>query len=150
MGMFDYLKSEYPLPDGLQPRFELKDKYFQTKSFKDPIMDIYIIKSDGKLYHEIRKFEDVPEKKRPYYGKPEWGKNPLFQIMGSIKAKKIKTVFCEDFTGIVEFYGEDKKNRWHDYKAVFFKGILQELTYVHDYWPNLFWVAEIPREAYEK
>ena len=46
MGLFDYLKCEYPLPDGGG-----EDLSFQTKSFYRRFEN-YVITKDGKLIHD--------------------------------------------------------------------------------------------------
>lgn len=45
MGLFDEIRCELPLPDGWNPG----EKWFQTKSFPDPLMQRYIISSRGRL-----------------------------------------------------------------------------------------------------
>ena len=42
MGMFDYVKSEVPLPDG-------HDAICQTKDFDMPYLETYLIRADGRL-----------------------------------------------------------------------------------------------------
>lgn len=44
MGMYDYLKCEYPLP-----RPEMQDRIFQTKDTPSQFLDIYVITAEGKL-----------------------------------------------------------------------------------------------------
>jgi hypothetical protein len=85
MGMFDYVKCEYPLPIP-----EMQGRTFQTKSIADwPGMDTYTITTDGRLIlHEVR-WEPVPEEQRPYYGKPEWKDGSLFKFCGSMKTVPI-------------------------------------------------------------
>ena len=45
MGMFDYLRCEYPLPDA-----DMQDHVFQTKSLADPWSHDYVISKDGWLF----------------------------------------------------------------------------------------------------
>ncbi len=53
MGMFDYVKCEYPLPDP-----ELQTEEFQTKDF-DCVMDAYIITSEGRLLLQPSQWVDI-------------------------------------------------------------------------------------------
>lgn len=48
MGLFDYVKCEYPLPDGEDGSC----LEFQTKDFDDPYMNHYCIRDDGTLWLE--------------------------------------------------------------------------------------------------
>jgi hypothetical protein len=54
MGMFDYVRCELPLPDGLDLKHEYEsrgfkeDKLFQTKDL-DCLLDTYTITKDGRL-----------------------------------------------------------------------------------------------------
>jgi len=52
MGMFDYVRSEIPLPDGFTGEL-------QSKAF-DCIMTIILIRADGRLMVEEREFERLP------------------------------------------------------------------------------------------
>jgi hypothetical protein len=45
MGMFDYVKSEVPLPDGYSG-------ICQTKDFECPYLETYMIRADGRLIHQ--------------------------------------------------------------------------------------------------
>ncbi len=57
--MFDYIKCEYPLPslkEAEELNINLKDVCFQTKDFEN-LMDEYVIKDDGKLYHIEKKYK---------------------------------------------------------------------------------------------
>ena len=47
MGMFDYLRCEYPLPDG----FDAAKIWFQTKDTDAQYLDEYEIRDDGSLWH---------------------------------------------------------------------------------------------------
>ena len=94
MGMFDTIKCEYPLPDLAMPNVE-----FQTKSFEN-VMDSYTITTAGRLIHHVHRWKSVPEEERPYYGKPEWDENPIFQMMGSLRTEHVEDVDTE-FHGII-------------------------------------------------
>ncbi len=58
MGMFDYVKSEIPLPDGW-------DGELQSKDF-DCLMTTILITRDGRLHIERFEYETVPKQERPY------------------------------------------------------------------------------------
>lgn len=57
MGMFDYVKCNYPLP-----RPEDVGVEFQTKTFEDPFMQHYEISTDGRLLLQIVNYEDRSDK----------------------------------------------------------------------------------------
>lgn len=52
MGMFDYVRSEIPLPDGFTGEMQSKDF--------DCIMTTILIRADGRLVVEEREFERLP------------------------------------------------------------------------------------------
>ena len=116
--MFDDVKCNYPLP-------EIKSGVeFQTKSFGDGItggfMDNYTITEEGRLiFHKVA-WETVPEEERPYWGKPEWKKNPLMQVCGSIKTVPI----CDedmDYHGLINIYTLWLEE-WFEYSIEFTHG----------------------------
>jgi len=130
MGMYDEIIVEYPL-EGYE---FLQDKMFQTKDF-DNLMDMYKITQDGRLLIEDAEYEFVPEEERPYYGKEEWDKNPLFQLIGSLKRK---TFGWKDlnYHGMFRFYtlyelGSDNR-KWYEFEAKFTDGNLTELKPVEE------------------
>lgn len=141
MGMFDYVKCEYPMPKGYEFLIEgtPETQEFQTKDFEN-VMDKYTITREGRLIHHKYVWDMVAKKDRPYYGKPEWEENPVFRIMGSIKMVHIGD---EDtnFHGHVRFYtsvkeeetyldadGEERyKYSFYDLKAKFTDGWLVDL-----------------------
>ena len=98
MGMFDNVKSDYDLPEALP------GVRYQTKSFGDGyvggFMDDYTITKEGKLIFHNTTYEVVPEEERPYWGKPEWKKNPLMQVCGSMRVASVKDEEL-DFHGII-------------------------------------------------
>ena len=119
MGMFDYIKCEYPLPDK-----EVQNHDFQTKDF-DNAMDCYTITADGKLILHKHIWKAVPEEERPYYGEPEWEEGGFYQVAGSIKSVHVGDEVV-DFHGIIRFYAMRGDERY-EYKAKFTDGILVEL-----------------------
>ena len=121
MGMFDELHCEFPLPDAV-----VQNKEFQTKSF-ECLLDRYTITSDGRLILHQVEYEPVPEEERPHYGTPEWEKNPLAQIMGSLRSVPIGDVEIP-FHGDVIFYtslGNGPDSERFEYRARFTEGQLQ-------------------------
>jgi hypothetical protein len=136
MGMFDYVICKYPLPNK-----EVQEIDFQTKSFPEPYMDIYIIDEAGYLIKEEKEYYTIPEKDRAYYGKPEW-ENPLYRFIGSVGTKSKRLVYLEDFIGIVNFYtyiddGIDEEGYpintiWYEYNAYFTNGQLDSIEKVNN------------------
>lgn len=98
MGMFDYLRCDYPLPVPAAQGCE-----FQTKSFKNPSMDTYIIRSDGTLAHVDYDIEDHSNHTAP----------GMAQFHGSMTRVRLREVTF-DFSGKVHFsalYGNPRHNR---------------------------------------
>lgn len=128
MGMFDNITVEYPLPD---TPVRIQKELFQTKDFGDGFvggfLDDYTITAEGKLIRHNKTYEHVEEEDRPYYGKPEWNKNPLFQIMGSMKTVSLDDEEI-DFNGNLTFYSfciDD--DVWYEYNAKFTDGKLESI-----------------------
>ena len=122
MGMFDNVRCEYPLPD-TPPK--IQSDVFQTKSFGDGyiggFMDDYTITKDGQLIFHKTAWEFVEEKDRPYYGKPEWDKNPFLQLAGSMKAVPLGDEVIEHH-GIIHIYNTDSNHVWFEYEIKFTDG----------------------------
>ncbi|MBA3601126.1 MAG: hypothetical protein H0W45_07760 [Acidobacteria bacterium] len=124
MGMFDYLKCEYTLPDSIA-----QNESFQTKSL-DKVLGNYTITADGRLILHAVRYEFVPEEERPYYGKPEWEK-PFGKICGSLT--NIPTGAVEiAYHGDIRFYTsigsrENDDYEWVEYQARFTDGKLHWL-----------------------
>lgn len=77
MGMFDYIRCEYPLPIP-----EMQDRSFQTKFADWCYLDDYTITKDGRLIHHTTRSEVVPEAERPYPNAPE---GSLLGICGMLR-----------------------------------------------------------------
>lgn len=81
MGMFDYLKCEYPLPvEGAN------DLEYQTKDTPAQYMDIYTIRADGTLWY--RPFSDQPQEWEPapdFTGEIRFGTTTGARRTGSIE-----------------------------------------------------------------
>lgn len=120
MGMFDNVDCKYLLPD--KPGAA---KDFQTKSFGDGMvggfMDDYTINEDGTLVLHRHTYETVPEEERPFYGKPEWDKNPLMQICGMLKSVAVEDEVIEHH-GIINIYTNTSNNEWVEYEIKFTDG----------------------------
>jgi hypothetical protein len=84
MGVFDYVKIEYPLPEDLPATAQ--DDIYQTKDTPAQWMQNYTITSEGRLIYHAVTYESVPENERPNWGKPEWDMGILSQLAGSIRS----------------------------------------------------------------
>lgn len=129
MGNYDEIKCEYKLARA--PK-EVQHGIFQTKNF-ERLLNEYTITQDGRLIHHITKFIQVPEKKRPFYGKPEW-KQPWGRFAGSMKRVHVKSVVLP-YHGDIQFYtstgSHDKKDfRWYEYIARFTHGKVEYIKRV--------------------
>ena len=131
MGMFDNVKCEYPLPD-TPP--SVQADVFQTKSFGDGFtggfMDDYTITADGELVLHKTTWELVEEKDRPYYGKPEWDKNPLMQVAGSMKSIPVGDEIIKHH-GVITIYTSGPKKEWFDYEIKFTGGKVVEVKRIN-------------------
>ena len=114
MGMFDYVKCERIMPDGLDGH----DQEFQTKDFDCPYLNVYIITNNGRLVTDKYHQELVPENERPY---------PDMPIIGCIKRVVDIPNYDLEYHGVLKFYGIDKNNKWHEYNAQFTDGQLVKL-----------------------
>ncbi len=124
MGMFDYITCEYPLPHK-----EVQDTRFQTKHLACRSNN-YTITKEGRLIWNKVRHEEVPEKERPYYGKPEWDKKSWwgffrYRLEGSMKTVHIADIDIHEH-GSIRFY-MDVKATWYEYKAIFEDGQLVKL-----------------------
>ena len=130
MGMFDNVKVEYTLPD--TPR-KIQREVFQTKSFGDGFtggfMDDYTITREGTLIKHKYESEIVPKEERPYYGKPEWDKNPLFQIIGSLRRNPVgeETIEIHDIINIYTIVSDV----WYEYEVKFTDGKVSDIKRIY-------------------
>lgn len=127
--MYDEIKCKYPLPR--TPK-SLQGGLFQTKDLEN-LLEIYTIARNGKLIHHVTKLVSVPEKKRPFYGKPEW-KRPWGKYFGSMKEVPVKDVTVP-YHGDINFYthtgSHEKKNfKWYEYVARFTHGKVEYIKRV--------------------
>lgn len=114
MGMFDYVRSEIPLPDGFVGEL-------QTKDFGCSMTTV-LIREDGRLLIEDREWEVVPPTQRPH---PD-PSDPMHWI-GSMRSVNRRWRDL-DYHGIVNFYGCE--GQWHEYNAKFTDGKLVEIVAV--------------------
>lgn len=116
MGLFDYIKCDYPLPDqGMQ------NAEFQTKDTDAQYMEMYRITTDGRLIHETVTREAVPKSERPYPDAEDWR-----AMIGCIR--RIPTGDVEiPYHGDICFYASDKYGGWHEYVARFTEGRLTRI-----------------------
>ena len=123
MGMFDNIHCEYKLPNKKHQNLE-----YQTKDLEN-FLDLYTITEEGHLIHHSRTYEAVPEEKREHYGTPEWDKNPILQMCGSIKS-----IYAGDidvnYEGTINFYTMGSKKEWIEYEAAFVGGSVIEIKFI--------------------
>lgn len=124
--MIDYVFCEYPLPLSSLPeggREDLKDiKWSEIKFFTsslDSEGDTYTVSEDGQIYrHEVKK--EIVEKE-----------NPQHSLDFEVKEKE-NGILRIDYTGEVNFFSMVLKKDNYDYfltfKALFWKGVLKEIT----------------------
>ena len=121
MGMYDNVTCEYPLPDC--PK-EVQEEVWQTKDMVN-LLDDFTITKDGKLIHHQCEWDIVEEKDRPYYGKPEWDDNPLFQIFGSMERRATENVIVE-YHGMMHIIAQSPVGirEFYEYELKFTDGIV--------------------------
>jgi hypothetical protein len=120
--MFDNIKCEYPLPD--TPK-NIQEGVFQTKDLIN-ILDDYTITEDGRLIHHQCDWKIVEEEDRPYYGKPEWDKNPLYQIFGSMERVPLKDVETPHH-GMMRMISAEPGPMFYEYELKFTDGKVVEV-----------------------
>ena len=125
MGMFDTIDCKYPLPEATK---EVQESGFQTKSFEN-LMENYTITEEGKIIRHKQRYEVVPEEERPYYGKPEWNKNGLYQIIGSLKSipDGDEPVEPHGFVNIISVC----EGEWFEYELKYTDGELSDIKRIY-------------------
>jgi hypothetical protein len=125
MGMFDYLRCEYPLP---APNAQALD--YQTKDTGAQYMDTYVITAEGRLVHEKYDVEDRSDPKA----------EGLDALLGSMTRVNKRNSEPLDFTGEISFYTGGDYNEptrwWIEFSAYFINGLLQSMTLVSDTRPS--------------
>ena len=113
MGMFDEIKCKYPL----QVKGANK-LLFQTKSTDAQFMDLYEIRKDGTLWHEIYDLEDKSDPRA----------KGILGMMGCMTRvnKRWEQV---NKTGEIRFYTSTgkKRDKWLEFSAYFVDGKLNQL-----------------------
>jgi len=110
MGLYDYIKCEYPLPDdGPQ------DALFQTKDTDANYMEAYRITTDGRLVHQTVRYETVPPEVRPYPNADDWR-----GVVGCFRSVPTGDVTIH-YHGDIYFY-ESIGGEWFEYVARFTEG----------------------------
>ncbi|MBL8413568.1 MAG: hypothetical protein JNM42_03925 [Propionivibrio sp.] len=112
MGMFDYLKCQYPLPDAGD-----NDLEYQTKDTPVQFLDNYEIRSDGSLWHLDYDIED----------RSDPNAEGLARIVGRL-SRVNESWEPLPFTGEIRFYCYVGKNQCTEFSAYFVNGILNFLT----------------------
>lgn len=117
MGLFDYIKCEYPLPDEAH-----QGMLYQTKCAReDPYMETFRITKAGRLIHETCRYEEVPREQRPYPNA-----KGLMALAGSIKAIPTGDVDT-NFHGSLCFYSNTADDEWIEYVCLFKDGDLIDI-----------------------
>ncbi len=127
--MYDNIECEYPLPDtptGLNLDFQTKDF---GDGFTGGFLDNYTITKDGKLVLHKEAWELVPEEERPYWGKPEWEKNPFLQLAGSMKSIPLGDEVI-DYHGVINIYTMVGKT-WYEYEFKFTDGKVADVKRIN-------------------
>lgn len=118
MGMFDYLRCQYPLPVAGANELE-----YQTKDTDAQFLDSYEIRADGTLWHKTYTTEDRSD--------PNADPKSLLSLMGCMTRVNDQWE-PEPHTGAIEFYTDDHPKGWIEFCAVFKNGALQHLMVVSD------------------
>lgn len=116
MGMFDYLRCQYPLPVEGANALE-----FQTKDTDAQYLDLYELREDGTLWHEAYDLRTEDDESAPlgiyqYRDNPRWEQEPI--------------------TGEIRFYTSRGNGAWIEFSAYFAEGKMRELHVIADKAPN--------------
>lgn|SRR5690554_856776 len=115
MGMFDFVRSEVPLPDGFTGEL-------QTKSLHSTLRTI-LIRADGRLMVEEVEYEKAPFEQGPSRRHSRLG----FISVGRRKSSRWRDL---NFHGDLIFYGSDSETgEWHSYVARFTYGQLEHIRF---------------------
>lgn len=130
MGLFDHVRIEDGLDIAL-PEFDGDPTTidWQTKTFSFPMMDVYKITMNGRLFTEDAHYESVPEEERPGDDEAGGGVNEGWQ-KGWESRRKVHDGWTDtEYHGILEFhhYADDES---YAYEAKFTDGDLVEISRV--------------------
>ena len=125
MGMFDYVRSEIPLPDGFTGEL-------QSKDFDCALTNI-VISADGRLLIEDFEYEEVPKEERSFPDAPD---DDILSIVGALRRVNRRWRDLDhhgdfNFYGYAGQYGNPGYN-WHEYVARFTNGKLEFIRIVED------------------
>ena len=122
MGMYDYLQSEVPMPDGWEhPEFQTKDLNCE--------LDRYQIAADGRLMIERFDMEPVGEpKQHPFFDSwKDWQEERRVNVRWEPYPHH-GDVWFYSYDGDVNSAGWKREDHWHEYRARFTAGVLTELV----------------------
>lgn len=111
MGLFDYLKCEYPLPVELK-----KGVRCQSKDTPAQWMDTYEIRADGTIWHLDYVLVDRGDPKA----------EGLDRLCGALHQENKRWVQLK-ITGEITFGGETQDGEWVTFSTYFVKGKLKEI-----------------------
>jgi len=116
MGMFDYVKCDYPLPDP-----EAQGMSFQSKCF-DCEMHEYTITKEGRLIHHDFETEMTPEDELPEENKNA-EEGSIFKLWGIMRTKPGSERDVDmNYHGWFNFYEYTSDHKWYEYNAKFTDG----------------------------
>lgn len=117
MGMFDYIRCEYPMP-----ATGANDLEYQTKDTPSQFMDLYLIRADGSLWREEYDIEDQSDPNA----------TGLDALVGC--ATRVNKRFVPfDLTGGVAFsYYDPASRELVEWSSYFLNGKLRELHLIED------------------
>ena len=114
MGMFDNLICKYKLPTDR----DLSNEVFQTKNTPAQWTDLYEIREDGTLWHEIYETEDHSDP----------SKQGFARFFGCMTRVNKHWAPVSDFIGEIKFYTTlDNNKAWIEFSSYFVDGKLKEL-----------------------
>ena len=116
MGMFDHLRSEYPLPAA-----GANELAYQTKDTDAQWMDNYVIRADGTLWHELYETEDHSDPTQ----------TGLARFIGSEARVRPRWVQVPAWTGEIRFYTY-RGDRRLEFSAYFVDGVLSQVHRIED------------------
>lgn len=132
MGMFDYIRCHYKLPDGFTDDIE-----YQTKDTDEQFLCHYTITEAGRLILHSERYEETPKEKRPFQNAPEDSPLTFFGAMTRVQVEDIEV----PFHGALTFYTgnhsgssakgyitpDDSHGWWREYTALFDRGQLLKI-----------------------
>lgn len=117
MGMYDYIRCDYPLPGN--PKVD----EWQTKYTPAQALETYIINADGRLQHEE---VDYVDRSNP-------NAEGLDRLVGMATPENHRIVDEPDFRGEIVFCGDDDSGvRWR-FSALFDCGKLLNIKQIEPY-----------------